>query len=59
MCPGAENTLEFVPKIEVLADDGQADAIADALSAGFHTGKICDGTIWIVDVPRGAAHPHG
>jgi len=50
---GAEYTVEFVPKIkiEVLADDGQADAIADALVGGARTGKIGDGKIWIVDVP--------
>ena len=50
---GAEYTVEFVPKIkiEVLADDGQADAIAEALVGGAHTGKIGDGKIWIVDVP--------
>ena len=50
---GAEYTVEFVPKIkiEVLADDGQADAIADALVGGAHTGKIGDGKIWIIDVP--------
>ena len=50
---GAEYTVEFVPKIkiEVLADDSQADAIAEALVGGAHTGKIGDGKIWIVDVP--------
>jgi len=50
---GAEYTVEFVPKIkiEVLADDGQVDAIADALVGGARTGKIGDGKIWIVDVP--------
>ena len=50
---GAEYTVEFVPKIkiEVLADDAQADAIADALSAAARTEKIGDGKIWILDVP--------
>jgi len=50
---GAEYTVEFVPKIkiEVLADDGQADTIADALAAAARTEKIGDGKIWILDVP--------
>ena len=50
---GAEYTVEFVPKIkiEVLADDSQADAIADALAGAAHTGKIGDGKIWIVAIP--------
>jgi nitrogen regulatory protein PII len=50
---GAEYTVEFVPKIkiEVLADDAQADTIADALAAAARTEKIGDGKIWILDVP--------
>jgi len=49
---GAEYTVEFVPKIkiEVLADAGQVDAIADALAASARTDKIGDGKIWITDV---------
>lgn len=49
---GAEYTVEFVPKIkiEVLAEDGQADTIADALAASARTEKIGDGKIWILDV---------
>jgi len=49
---GAEYTVAFVPKIklEVLADDDQADAIADALAASARTEKIGDGKIWITDV---------
>ena len=50
---GAEYTVEFVPKIkiEVLADDSQATAIAEALAGAAQTGKIGDGKIWILDVP--------
>jgi nitrogen regulatory protein P-II 1 len=44
--------VEFVPKIkvEVLADDDQVDAIADALVASARTEKIGDGKLWITDV---------
>ena len=49
---GAEYTVEFVPKIkvEVLADDDQVDAIADALVRSARTEKIGDGKLWITDV---------
>lgn len=49
---GAEYTVDFVPKmkVEVLADDADADAIAEALSAAARTDKIGDGKIWITDV---------
>jgi nitrogen regulatory protein P-II 1 len=49
---GSEYTVEFVPKVklEVLADDDQAEAIADALAASARTEKIGDGKIWITDV---------
>ncbi len=49
---GAEYTVEFVPKIkiEILADDAQVDAIADALVASARTEKIGDGKLWITDV---------
>jgi nitrogen regulatory protein P-II 1 len=49
---GSEYTVEFVPKIkiEVLADDDQVDAIADALVASARTEKIGDGKLWITDV---------
>ena len=49
---GAEYTVDFVPKvkIEVLADDGDADGIADALAAAARTEKIGDGKIWMTDV---------
>ena len=49
---GAEYTVDFVPKIkvEILIDDGQVDAITDALVASARTEKIGDGKIWITDV---------
>ena len=49
---GAEYTVDFVPKVkvEILADDDQVDAIADALVGSARTEKIGDGKIWITDV---------
>ena len=49
---GAEYTVDFVPKmkIEILADDADADGIADALAAAARTEKIGDGKIWITEV---------
>lgn len=49
---GSEYTVDFVPKvkIEVLSDDGEADAIADALATAARTEKIGDGKIWMTDV---------
>jgi nitrogen regulatory protein P-II 1 len=49
---GAEYTVEFVPKIkvEILADDDQVDAIADALVSSARTEKIGDGKLWVTDV---------
>ncbi len=49
---GAEYTVDFVPKvkIEVLADDAEADGIVEALSAAARTDKIGDGKIWIAEV---------
>jgi nitrogen regulatory protein P-II 1 len=49
---GAEYTVDFVPKIkiEILADDAQVDAIADAIVTSARTDKIGDGKIWITDV---------
>ncbi|MFL6205472.1 MAG: P-II family nitrogen regulator [Acidimicrobiales bacterium] len=49
---GAEYTVDFVPKVkvEILADDGQVDAICDALVAAARTEKIGDGKIWVTEV---------
>jgi nitrogen regulatory protein P-II 1 len=51
---GAEYTVDFVPKvrIDVLADPGQAEAVAEVLVLAARTGKIGDGKIWITDVDR-------
>jgi len=49
---GAEYTVDFVPKVklEILADDGAAGALADAIAAAAQTGKIGDGKLWITEV---------
>jgi nitrogen regulatory protein P-II 1 len=51
---GAEYTIDFVPKvrIEILAEDGEADRLADVLTEAARTGKIGDGKIWIDTVDR-------
>jgi nitrogen regulatory protein P-II 1 len=51
---GTEYTIEFVPKakIEVLADEMDADKIVDTIAAAARTGKIGDGKIWVTDVGR-------
>ena len=49
---GAEYTVDFVPKVrvEVLADDGDADRIVDAIVSAARTDKIGDGKVWVVPV---------
>ena len=49
---GAEYTVDLVPKVrvEVLADDAQADAIVDAIVNAARTDKIGDGKVWIMPV---------
>ncbi|MBW3615852.1 MAG: P-II family nitrogen regulator [Actinobacteria bacterium] len=51
---GAEYTIDFVPKvrIEVVADDTEADAVVDAIVAAARTDKIGDGKVWVTDVDR-------
>jgi nitrogen regulatory protein P-II 1 len=47
---GAEYTVDFVPKVrvEVLADDGEAERVAAAITDAARTGKIGDGKVWVV-----------
>ena len=51
---GTEYTIEFLPKVkvEVVVDDGDADAVADAIAGAAQTGKIGDGKIWVTGVGR-------
>jgi nitrogen regulatory protein P-II 1 len=62
---GAEYSVDFVPKVrvEVVADDTNADKVVDAVVEAARTGKIGDGKVWVtpvetvVRVPR--RHGHG
>jgi nitrogen regulatory protein P-II 1 len=49
---GAEYTVDLVPKvrIEVLADDDDAEAIVDVIVKSARTGKIGDGKVWSTPV---------
>lgn len=49
---GAEYVVDFLPKvkIEVLVEDDQAQAVADAIVATARTGRIGDGKIFILPV---------
>ena len=49
---GAEYEVDFVPKLrlEIVVDDGEADAIVDALVESAATGKIGDGKVWVLPV---------
>jgi nitrogen regulatory protein P-II 1 len=51
---GTEYAIDFVPKVrvEVLADNGDADAIVEAIAGAAQTGKIGDGKIWVTDVSQ-------
>ena len=49
---GAEYEVDFVPKLrlEIVVDDGEADAIVDAIVESAATGKIGDGKVWVLPV---------
>ena len=49
---GAEYEVDFVPKlrIEVRGEDAQTDEVVDAIGNSANTGKIGDGTVWVVPV---------
>ncbi len=49
---GAEYTVDLVPKrrVEVLAEDGDAAGIAEAIVTAAQSGKIGDGKVWISPV---------
>ncbi len=49
---GAEYTVDLVPKvrIEVLAEDDDADGLIDVVLKAARTGKIGDGKVWSVPV---------
>ncbi|NGO67119.1 P-II family nitrogen regulator [Streptomyces boncukensis] len=49
---GAEYTVDLVPKvrIEVLAEDDDADQLVEVVVKAARTGKIGDGKVWVVPV---------
>jgi nitrogen regulatory protein P-II 1 len=51
---GTEYTIEFLPKVkvEVVVDEGDVDAVVDAIASSAQTGKIGDGKIWVTPVGR-------
>ena len=61
---GAEYEVDLVPKvrIDVIADDDEADKIIDAIVASARTGKIGDDKVWTVavgDLVRVRTEEHG
>ena len=51
---GAEYVVDFLPKvrIDVAVDDGQVDAVIDAITAAANSGKIGDGKIFVSDLSQ-------
>ena len=51
---GAEYVVDFLPKIKVdiAIDDGQLDAVIEAISSAAKTGKIGDGKIFVYDIAQ-------
>ena len=49
---GAEYDISLVPKIriELVVDDGDADAVVEAITTSAQTGRIGDGKVWVVPV---------
>ncbi len=49
---GSEYTVDFLPKvkIEVVVEDGRADAVVDAIVKSANTGKIGDGKVFVSPV---------
>ncbi|MGK5530248.1 MULTISPECIES: P-II family nitrogen regulator [Streptomyces] len=49
---GAEYTVDLVPKvrIEILAEDSDAEALIDVVVKAARTGKIGDGKVWSLPV---------
>ena len=49
---GAEYTVDFIPKvrIEILANDADAESIVDLIVSTANTGSIGDGKVWVTPV---------
>jgi nitrogen regulatory protein P-II 1 len=46
---GAEYDIALVPKVrvEIVLDEGDADAVVDAIVSAAQTGRIGDGKVWV------------
>jgi len=51
---GAEYVVDFIPKtkIEIGIDDGQLDAVIDAIAQAAGSGKIGDGKLFVTELVR-------
>ncbi len=51
---GAEYTVDFIPKvrIEVLAEDDEAQSIIETIVTAANTGSIGDGKLWVTNVEQ-------
>ena len=51
---GAEYTVDFIPKvrIEVLAEDSEAQSIIDPIVSAATTGSLGDGKLWVTPVEQ-------
>jgi nitrogen regulatory protein P-II 1 len=49
---GAEYEVDFVPKlrVEIVADDDQADLVVDVIARWATTGHVGDGMVWVMPV---------
>ena len=49
---GAEYDIALVPKVrlEIVVDDGDAEAVVNAITSSAQTGKIGDGKVWVAPV---------
>ena len=49
---GAEYDIALVPKVrvEIVVDDGDADAVTEAIVGAAQTGRIGDGKVWVCPV---------
>ncbi len=54
MFRGAEYTVDFLPKVkvELVVEDGQVDAMIDAIVGAAKTGNVGDGKIFVTDIAR-------
>lgn len=51
---GAEFTVDLVPKVrvEVLADDADAESVIETIITAAQTGSVGDGKVWSIDVDQ-------